>query len=178
MVKDICFSLVVWDRIIFFMLTTLLLWMTLLLLWLMTLLLLSLTTLLLLLMTSMMRPRLQRSESQRRDRDRDQKCLSLSDETETKTENVSMTRPRLKMSESQWRGRDWKNLSLNDETGQKMSIPRPHWDSHRFLLLQLVGRRMISMPWNEFCMIICGCWDWDSSGLGYMLDVETKTHRD
>ena len=40
-----------------------------------------------------------------------------------------MTRLRLKVSQSQWkdRDRDWKNQSLNDETVQKMSIPRGEW---------------------------------------------------
>ena len=41
-------------------------------------------------------------------------------------------------------------LSLNDETGQKMSILRLHWDSHWSLLPPLMGRRMIYMPWKEF----------------------------
>ena len=45
--------------------------------------------------------------------------MSLIDETETEK------------SESQWRDRDrdWKSLSLNDETGQKMLIPRLYRDS-------------------------------------------------
>ena len=41
-------------------------------------------------------------------------------------------------------------LSLNDETGQKMLILRLHWDSHWSLLPPLMGRRMIYMPWKEF----------------------------
>ena len=34
-----------------------------------------------------------------------------------------------------------------------MLLPRVHQDSHWSLLPPLVGRWMIYMPWNEFCMI-------------------------
>ena len=71
-------------------------------------------------------PRLKKCESQWWDRDC--KCVSLNDETKTETEK----------SESQYQ--DWKNLSVRNKTGQKISIPRLHQDS------PLEGRGMIFAP--------------------------------
>ena len=115
------------------------------------------------------------------------KYSSLNGETETKTEKlwVSMMRPRLQMYESQWRDqdRDWKNLSLRNETEQKMLIPRLNRDS-----CWLVGRGMIFAPLNEFDMMNLSSLvrfllfgfslPNKSTRLWYFVDVETKPYRD